>query len=102
MEGEQYKPAYTFRNFYIPNYMMGAIDRYIHKRIPPGHFLTAVITNNLSEAVTRADDTNLSNLPAYVAYFYNEAPSLCWGSERTMKKWLAGRERDYFDAEGTK
>ena len=101
MNDEQLKSAYDFRDFHIPNYMMGAIERYIDHRIPPGHFLTAVITNNLSDAVAYADDENIRNIPAFVGYFYNVAPSLCWGSRKAMNKWLAGKERDYFDAEGT-
>ncbi len=79
--------VYTFRDFYIPAYMMGGIQRYINNGIPPGDFLTAVICNDLMEAVARADDTNIRNLPAYVAYFYNEAPSLCWGSKEKFDKW---------------
>ena len=80
--------VYQFRDFYIPLRMMGAIDRYIKHGIPPGDFLTAVICNNLSEAVARADEENMANLPAYVAYFYNEAPGLCWGSRIKMDTWI--------------
>ena len=79
---------YKFRQFYIPERMMGGIDRYINNRIRPGEFLCAVISNNLKEAVGQADDENILNLPAYVAYFYNEAPSGCWGSKEKMKAWL--------------
>lgn len=91
MTDESYAPAYTFRDFYIPNYMMGAIRRYIDKGISPGHFLTAVITNDLREACGRADDINLANLPAYVAFFYNEADNRCWGSQEAMNAWMARR-----------
>ena len=76
------------KNFYIPERMMGGIERYINDKINPGDFLQAVICNDLREAVGRADDENIRNLPAYVAYFYNEAPSLCWGSKEKMEAWL--------------
>ena len=79
---------YTFRQFYIPERMMGAIIRYIENRIPPGGFLIAVITNNLQQAVARADEENMANIPAYVAYFYNEAPGNCWGSQEKYQDWL--------------
>ena len=81
---------YSIRNgeFYIPERMMGGIERYINDKINPGDFLQAVICNDLREAVGRADDENIRNLPAYVAYFYNEAPSLCWGSKEKMEAWL--------------
>ena len=78
---------YKFRKFYIPERMMGGIQRYVEKGIPPGDFLMSVITNDLSEAVSRADEENLSNLPAYVAFFYNECPAACWGSKENFVKW---------------
>jgi hypothetical protein len=83
--------GYMFRDFYIRPDMLAAIRRYIDDRIPPGDFLTAVICNDLREATGRADDGNLLNLPAFVAYFYNEAPAACWGNAQKMEAWL---ERD--------
>ena len=79
---------YRFLDFYIPERMMPGIQRYINEGIPPGGFLTAVIENNLSGACGRADDENIRNLPAYASYFYNEAPSHCWGSPKKMENWL--------------
>ena len=84
--------SYVFRDFYIPERMIGGIRRYIEQGISPGSFLTAVIENNLSEAVGRADDENQRNLPAFVAYFYNEAPSPCWGSPEKRKAWMEARQ----------
>ena len=81
---------YKFRHWYIPGRMMPSIQRYISERIKPGRFLTAVICNNLSDAIKRADDENLENLPAYASFFYNEAPAPCWGSKKKMKEWLEG------------
>jgi hypothetical protein len=79
---------YAYREFYIPERMMGGIERYINQGIKPGSFLTAVICNDLKGAVMRADDENLPNLVAFVAYFYNEAPAPCWGSPEAMKAWM--------------
>lgn len=84
--------SYFFRDFRIRPDMIDAILRYIDDRIEPGGFLTAVICNDLREAVGRADDGNLANLPAFVAYFYNEAPSNCWGSKEKMDAWLEGQQ----------
>jgi len=80
--------AYRFRDWYIPQRMISAIDRYVNQGIQPGHFLTGVICNDLKEAISRADDENMVNLPAYLGYFCNEVPSACWGSEEKMKAWL--------------
>ena len=84
--------SYRWQEFYIPDRMMGGIERYIDNGVLPGDFLTAIIHNNLKEAVTRADDENLRNLPAYVAYFYNNAPAPCWGSEEAMKQWITNKK----------
>lgn len=71
----------------IPDYMIGGIDRWIDHGIPPGDFLMAVLCNNLKEAVARADDVNVKLLPAYVSFFYNDAPSECWGSPEKVLAW---------------
>ena len=80
--------SYTFREFYIPDRMMGGLIRYIENGIAPGDFLTAVICNDLNGAVGNADDENVRNLPAYIGYLYNEAPSACWGSLEKMLNWM--------------
>ena len=80
--------GYTFREWRVPDHMVGSIRRYIEQGIPPGDFLTAVLDNNLKEAMGRADDENLRNLPAILAYFYNEAPGLCWGSPEKRRVWV--------------
>ena len=85
------EPEYTFRDFYIPANMMDAVKRYIDHGIQPGSFLTGVISNNLREAVSNADDENLRNIPAYMGYFYNEAPSACWGSPEQMSQWIQSK-----------
>jgi len=80
---------YEFRGFYIPERMMHGIRLYIDMGVAPGHFLTGIITNNLRGAVGGADDENIKNIPAYIGYFYNEAPSGCWGSIEIMDNWIA-------------
>lgn len=84
--------TYQFRGMYVPDRMMDGITRYIDYGIPPGDFLTAIICNDLTGAVGRADDENLVNIPAYVAYFYNFAPRPCWGSVDKMKDWIRSRQ----------
>jgi hypothetical protein len=76
----------------INDYTGSAIDRYINDHLPPGGFLSAVICNDLKEAVSHADDFNMRNIPAIVAYFYNNAPGNCWGSKERMEAWLELRE----------
>jgi hypothetical protein len=79
---------YTFHGFTIPEHMMAGLLRYIEHGVYPGDFLTAVLENDLKEAVGRADDANLQCLPAYVGYLYNEAPGLCWGTPERVRNWV--------------
>jgi hypothetical protein len=51
-----------------------AIVQWYDDGYPLGNFLTAVITNNLMEAVGRADDTNIKALPLYCSFLYNVMP----------------------------
>ena len=73
--------------------MMRAIHDYVNHGLRPGDFLSAVIRNDLKEAVARADSENLRNLPAFVAYFYNEVPAICWGSSEAMDQWIEMHRR---------
>ena len=72
----------------IPERMQGGIIRYYENRLPPGDFLTAVINNDLKEAVGRADSENKVLLHAYIMWFYNQAPGGSWGYAGASDKWL--------------
>lgn len=76
----------------IPERMLSAIHAYIDGGVIPGGFLRAVICNNMREACCLADEENLQNLPAYVKYFYNNAPGICWGSKERMRAWVTAKE----------
>ena len=60
---------------------------YIERGRDPGGFLTAVLCNDLSKAVGRADGRNVELIPNYVKLLYNHAPSGCWGSEQKFWAW---------------
>lgn len=76
----------------IPAHMMSRLNAYINHGESVGDFLRAVISNNLKDAVGRADDVNINLLPAYVIYLYNEAPAMCWGSPELYEGWIAIKE----------
>ena len=78
----------------IPSYMHGALTRYYENGLGPGNFLTAVINNDLSEAVGRADEANVVALKAYVMWFYNQAPMGSWGSPGAAEKWIENFEKE--------
>lgn len=79
--------GYKFKDFKISLRMMDSVTRYVEDGYIPGDFLQAIICNDLSKAVAHADEKNLENIPAYVGYFYNEAPQGCWGSKKAMEEW---------------
>ena len=61
---------------------------WIERGCTPGGFLTAVLCNDLTKAVSRADDRNVELIPNYVRLLYNHAPMDCWGSERAISGWI--------------
>jgi len=74
----------------IPEYMQGGLIRYFNSRIPPGDFLTAVLSNDLMEAYARADERNTHAMKAYTMWLYNCPPGRPngWGSREAVDKWL--------------
>jgi hypothetical protein len=60
---------------------------YIELGVRPGHFLGAILINDLVGAVGRADETNAPLLAYYVAWLYAAAPSKSWGSPANVSAW---------------
>ena len=73
----------------IPEGIMAGLRRYVDEGISPGHFLTAVLENNLVEALGRADEDSQLALHSIVAWVWNEAPAACWGDAQRMQRWQA-------------
>ena len=68
---------------------LDSLKRYVENRIPTGDFLYAVLTNDLMEAMGRADNENREALFEICGYVYNEMPSTCHGSPEKVAKWLS-------------
>lgn len=71
----------------LPEGLQGGMKRYVEDGIQAGHFLTAVLSNDLLGAVSRADDTNIKLIPEIVRWLYNEAPGNCWGTTEQVQAW---------------
>jgi hypothetical protein len=71
----------------IPAHCQNGIRVFVLEGRIPGHFLKAVLSNDLKEAVGQADDVNLTCLRQYVRFLYNYAPQVCWGSVKKMENW---------------
>jgi hypothetical protein len=66
------------------------LKNYVEHKIPSGHFLTAVISNDLRGAVARADSVNIKHIVAIVRWLYWEVPSVAWGSKEAFENWIKG------------
>ncbi len=54
---------------------MEHIQKWYYEDYPLGHFLTAVVNNNLVEAVFHADDTNIKALKLYAWFLTWNLPA---------------------------
>lgn len=80
------KPDLPYHAFPVAG-LAGGVQRWIEHGIPPGHFLSAIISNDLLEAFRRADDSTASAMKSIVIWFYRFAPCGCWGSPTALSEW---------------
>jgi len=71
----------------LPEHLQGGMQRYVELGIDGGHFLRAILSNDLQGAVSHADSTNVNLLPEIVRWLYNEVPQGCWGSKENVDNW---------------
>jgi hypothetical protein len=64
--------------------MVAGIKRYVEHGIMPGHFLTALFSDKLTDTFARADGTNTPLIKEWVQWIYNEMPSNLVGSLERM------------------
>jgi len=89
----------------VANGILEAINRYALLHEKKGGFLMAIFTNDLREALARADGENYTVLLQIVSYCHNEIPGCCWGSPAEVKAWLEmppEKWKDLSAPEGTK
>ena len=80
---------FRYMGLAVPAHLHNGLANYVANHQSVGDFLTAVLENNLSGAVGRADEASWRGLGAVVSWLYNEPPSGCWGSPERVKAWLA-------------
>ena len=73
----------------VPEQLHEGLTEYIAARLPMGHFLTSVVSNDLREACARADGTVRNHLADIVFFLYNYAPGNCWGTPELVVAWLS-------------
>lgn len=94
-------PRADFAAIAISDAVRAAVVAYVTERRKPGHFLSAVFSNDLEKAVAHADDTSILALRDLVRWIYNYAPRNCWGSKEKFLAWLAEPTDEALEPEKT-
>ncbi len=71
--------------------LVAGIKRYVENRIEPGHFLTALFSNDLMRTFARADETNEPLIRQWVQWVHNEMPGNMAGSKEIVSAHLQRR-----------
>lgn len=73
----------------IPKHLYEGLHRYVCEGVLPGHFLQAVLRNDLHDAVGLADDESFAALRLILMWLYNCTPGTCYGSQDAIDRWLS-------------
>lgn len=85
--------GFRFKGQSVPDYMQEGLLAYLESGREPGHFLIAVLSNDLFGAYERADEENSDSIGAYVSFLYNYADSRSWGSKEKVVSWLDSKNK---------
>ena len=72
----------------IPDRVMNNLLQYVEGNEAPGGFLFAVLSNNLFEAIGRADNEMQPLIPLLVKFISWKIPYGCHGSPDIVKAWM--------------
>ena len=71
----------------LPERYRASMQMFIEHGTNPGHFLSAVLSNNLFDAITMADKQSQEDLIPIVRWLFANAPSACFGSDKKVIMW---------------
>lgn len=71
----------------VPTHMHAGVIRYVMHGQEPGGFLMAILTNNFTQAVFKADQENLGALDAWARFLYWDIPAHLWGDRKSVLDW---------------
>ena len=72
----------------LPENIKQSIDLYVEKGIPAGSCTEAILSNDLFEAFSRADEVTRAGMFQILQYIYLNTPRGCWGSRETYSDWI--------------
>lgn len=73
----------------IPHHCRDGLYYYLTEHRNVGHFLAAILENNLLAACRRADRINQRHIYDYIFFLENYAPRDSYGSPDIVRKWLS-------------
>ena len=73
--------------------MKEGVRLYVEQGITPGSFLSSVLANDFTKAVTKADSSNGELLREWALFVLNELPENCWGSWETVRNWKGSNKK---------
>lgn len=74
----------------IPDQFAAALLAYVERYEPPGHFLTAVLANDLVVACEFGSAVGMASVPSILAWLrQHDAPVTCWGTRARVIAWTA-------------
>jgi hypothetical protein len=76
--------------YLIPEHTRESLAQYVKNGCAVGHFLSAVLANDLQDAFARADETHALCMKQIVRFVYNRIPSICHGSREKIAIWQQG------------
>lgn len=78
----------------IPDRVMNNLLQYVEGNEAPGGFLYAVLSNNLFEAIGRADDEMQPLIPLLVKFISWKIPYGCHGSPAIVTAWMDKKHKE--------
>lgn len=73
---------------HVPMHTRESLERYFLYGLPPGGFLTHLLTNNLYGAFASADYQNKQHMQSIVEWLVTCAPGGSYGCHEAMNQWL--------------
>ena len=74
----------------LPAHMRASAQEYVEHGYLSGSFLTAVLENNLVEALGQADGINREMIFQWGLWLYSNCPAPAWGSKEKVAAWIKG------------
>lgn len=73
--------------YIVPEHCRHSILIWVMEGRLGGHFLEAMLSNDLMKTFQYADGPNSRAMDSWTKYLYNYTPSGCWGSTEKVTEW---------------